>query len=685
MRRPSMTQTGYALDDLGLGPDIKVFSVDIFDTLLLRRPLSETRRHGMVARGALADPRMRMLGFSTQTVRRARALAQEQAYRELELSGREGEVRLADVVCNQLALLALPHDLLPVFVKAELQAEQAAVLPNVQLVNLIMAVRRQGIRIVGLSDTALSRSELMAIVTAVVGHGVLDELYTSADLQATKRGGSAFEALCKHEGVEATAIHHLGDDRVADRLGAENHGITSHLIPRSTLHLLCRRLDALSFLIADSLGAMRGGRGRTRASNPQSETTLGPIVADFCMRLWLYLANIPNRDATVVLFCARGGINMHLALRHFATHLVLKLPLECRDIMLSRLAVLRGPLLAGSEAALDELTREFKGATLSDTAQALAGSDFTFDAEWHQPFEAEAFVRLLRDTATGAKLRGILAEQADLFSEHLASLTRGKNRVVLCDTGLYGSTIRLLREAYPQYEWECLLFARRNYKDFQAPHFSKTAGLSVQSDNYNPFNPRTAILRYWQLIESLFEPELSSVKWFHRSEDGSVLSNLEVPGWRQSIENQRPAFAAAMRYISSLDPYHWFKQLTDDCDRAWSCLRSAILFPAAVDIERLTIRAPTRDLGRDQAATVKGDNARGLSDRIDAINAAYWKEGYLAAAYPYWRLPLQAAMEAMYAIKFVVAALRRLQPRRRISVDHRTRPSTGSPTPVAGR
>ncbi len=474
----------------------------------------------MVTRMALANPRVRTLAPAARLVCRARAVAQNLTYLELDVSGRSGEARLADVVRRQLALLMLPEDLAPVFLAAEVAVEMRALLPNGALIEVLARMRRRGIRVVGLSDTAMSRSQLMSVIDAVAGQGVLDALYTSSDLQATKRMGDAFKAVCRLEGVDESSVHHLGDDAVADCGAPASQGIRATWVPRSTAHLVRRQLDTVGFLIDQALGRRPPSASNAIAANP-----LGPIVADFCMRLWLYLSSIPNPDDAVVLFCARGGINMHVAFKRFLEQLGLPLPVACHDIMLSRLAVIRGPLLAGDEAALEELDREFADSTLSDAARALAGSDFSFEAEWLQRFNSRSFMRLMRTTATGAKVRNALSEQADLFTEHLASLSQRAHRLVLCDTGLYGSTMRLLQAGYPQYAWECLLFARRNYKGFAEPHFAKTAGLSIQSEAYNPFDARTAVLRYWQLIE--FALRTGTTKRQNVSQE---------PGWHRPVQ-----------------------------------------------------------------------------------------------------------------------------------------------------
>jgi hypothetical protein len=218
-----------------------------------------------------------------------------------------------------------------------------------------------------------------------------------------------------------------------------------------------------------------------------------------------------------------------------------------------------------------------------------------------------------------------------------------------------------------------VLFARRNYKGFPSPHFVKTAGLSVQSDNYDPFRPRTSILRYWQLIESLFEPNIPSCKTFHRAADGSVISNVEKADWVSSPEAFcRSEFLSTLQYLQSLDRQRWFSKVTSDCDVAWPMLRSAIIFPKPSSIAALAIRRPTRDLGRSGADDPNVQQAGG----IRGLRSAYWREGYLAEQFPRGSRLLQLALEAFFAAKYVAAEAARRFPSRSFALKHR-QPSKG--------
>lgn len=648
------------LYELCTASNARVLTVDIFDTLLLRRATCERRRHMMTARIVASDPRV--AGCHPDAIFRARRIAQDMAYRELQNSARRGDVQLHAVLRAQLALLGLSGDLLPLLQAAEIDVEIQAVRANADIVAQIERCRRSGIRVVGLSDTAMSSVELLTVIDAHCGPHILDNLYTSADLQATKRAGDAFNALARAEAVAPSEILHVGDDEIADLRSARARGISALHVPRSTGHAVARKTDALRFEIERRFFGRSAGRSIGPRMEPRvlpAGELLGPIVADFCMRLWLYLSSVPDRDKTVVLFCARGGLSMRLAFERFASLVGLSVPARCVNFMVSRLVAVRGPLLQGDVAACEELAREFADSTLADTARALTGAEFSFEPAWDRPFDAQEFLRLMGTTPAGADVRRILSEQAELFTEYLADCVAGATRVVLCDTGLYGSTMRLLQSTYPEYEWECVLFARRNYKGFPSPHFERTAGLVVQSDHYDPFRPRTSILRYWQLIESLFEPNIPSCKTFRRASDGSAVSTVETANWVASPEAFcRPAFLSALQYLQSLDRRRWFSQIVSDCDMAWPALRSAIIFPKPSSVASLAIRRPTRDLGRCGS----GDPEVPRTGGIAGLRAAYWREGYLTEQFPHGRRLLQLVLEAFFAAKYVAAGTARQFP-----------------------
>ena len=205
------------------------------------------------------------------------------------------------------------------------------------------------------------------------------------------------------------------------------------------------------------------------------------------------------------------------------------------------------------------------------------------------------------------------------------------------------------------------MFARCNYKGFDAPHFNRCAGLSVDRERYSPCERRTAILRYLHLIEGLFEPPLESVRRFAWQGDVAV-SNLESPGWQARRDAQRtPLLSGVLRYIDDLAAPDWFDTVTTQADRAWRDLRKVVSFPDARLGAALQMRDRSRDFGRSEVVqAAESAPPASVARRLVEAKSALWKEGAVASLLPALRWPLQAAIELAHCSRSVSHALRRL-------------------------
>lgn len=377
---------------------------------------------------------------------------------------------------------------------------------------------------------------------------------------------------------------------------------------------------------------------------------LGPIFAEFAHRLWLFQRFLPAQDDTCLLFCARGGLRLRLVYETFLASTGLEPPVPFADLMISRLIAARtafAPAGAMPGAALiEELGREFKGQTMREMVSALTQQPaFALDDTWDQPFDGPIFFALLaQDLPEVAAIRATIARFDAAFRRHLDAVSGGRSTVLLCDTGLYGSTVRLLRDGVPTKRWAALQFARSNYKGFATPHFDITVGLSVERDGYAPWNARTVILRFWQLIESILEPDLESVKVF--SDDAVPRSNLEIPGWQQRVgPDQDGLFSGLMAYLQDLVPGD-LPLVGASADDGWRSLQRTILFPRRKDLAMLTLPPRGRDFGRSESIEQFPERA--------SIKSSMWREGALVQRYPRLAcigLPLLEAIHCVRGLK----------------------------------
>lgn len=376
--------------------------------------------------------------------------------------------------------------------------------------------------------------------------------------------------------------------------------------------------------------------------------TLGPILAEFCLRLWLFERFLPPDDA-VLLFCARGGLRLKLAYERFLAQTRLPRHVPHAALMVSRLVAARTAFDPPSPGVLSELEREFSGQSMAQIAAALAQrDDLALPPSWGATFQSAAFVALLASDDPGvAKLRAAVAEQDALFRSHLSACAGGARHCVLVDTGLYGSTLRMLQEGVPERTWSALQFARCNYKRLPAPHFSRTLGLSVESDWYKPWEVRTSALRFWQLIEACLEPDLSSVRTFSDTEPGAPRANLQVNEWEARIEPERPSlFTGVLAYIDGLSPAA-VRQIPDDAARSWVSFKTAVVWPDDQTVRTLSLGGRSRDFGRTELSAQFATPQ--AAHPIRQIRESLWREGAVMRSFPRAGRLILTVIELAYA------------------------------------
>jgi predicted HAD superfamily hydrolase len=230
--------------------DVDLVSTDVFDTLLLRTARSERLRI-VTAEGRFAQA-LAAMGLSVREawLVEARLEAQKRAYRALDMSPGDGEVRFLDITRRQLAVLGLPASLLQTKLAIEIDVERESLRPNRTLAEALRRCRRAGQRIIAVSDIALPASALERLIADHHGASLIDAVYSSADAGATKRGGRLFAHVLAAEGVAAARMLHIGDDEVADRQMPAAMGIRTLYRPRARSHRLLSRsnVSAISAL-----------------------------------------------------------------------------------------------------------------------------------------------------------------------------------------------------------------------------------------------------------------------------------------------------------------------------------------------------------------------------------------------------------------------------------------------------
>ncbi|MBB2697053.1 UNVERIFIED_ORG: FMN phosphatase YigB (HAD superfamily) [Rhizobium esperanzae] len=651
-----------SLDHLLHGPldGIDVISTDVFDTLLLRQPRSQRSRVILAEQRFARLLRDQGIVISSEHLFRTRQLAERFAYRALNVGGGTGEVRLVDIVARQLAMLGLPARMIDERISLEMAIEKASLSANEKLAKVLRLQRQAGIRIVAVSDTALPTAHLAELINHFHGPGLIDNIYSSADLGASKRHGQLFSSVLAQEGVAASRVLHLGDDLLADCVVPRTMGIQALHLPRGRFRRLAARADGAR---AEAVRHVRNQLGRTTNHIPEladrvafGREVFGPIVAQFCLYIWLYAAQAETEANAALLFCARGGIGIREAFERLLEKLGLPLAIRRENIQISRLVAARAALVRRSPAVLDELGREFSKNSFAEVANALGGRIYDLRGSWELPFEASRFFAML-ETPEGLVVLEDIARQNELFERHLQQIVGDASRIILCDTGLYGSTQRLVASGLPERQFETIQFARCNYKGLSEDHFPRVTGLVVEEDLYNPLKVETVILRYWQIIESLFEPAIQSVRHFSEADDGTIRSNAgDIAFGRLDPAHGNLLLSGVLQYMERLGNG---AQIMRDGDLAWTRLKQAITNPRAFDMMALGVGSRSVDFGRQESVYVLEQSAApDLARRLATVRSQLWREGAIARDFPFLKSALLPALEMAHILRGVSARLK---------------------------
>jgi FMN phosphatase YigB (HAD superfamily) len=617
---------------------IEVISTDVFDTLLLRTSRSERSRIMKGERIFSSLHAHRGWHIESDFLANARFQAQRIAFRELAVRGSAGEVQLTEIIRRQLSLLGLPEFLVAERLRIEVQVEKASLVANKPLANILRAHKRAGARIVAVSDTTLPSEAVNELIQHFHGPDLVDHVYSSADHGLTKRDGDLFRAVARTENVSPDRMIHIGDDFIADVRAPAANGITAYYTPRRAYHRHVR--SANGALTEAGLFARRSARAAkaTTSSFDNADLfgryVLGPIVTQFCSLVWLYAIEAGTSDKTVLLFCARGGVGIREAFERVLAKLCLPLGMRRENIMISRLVAARVALLARSDSIVEEMDREFRGSVLLDVAKALGGRAYELPEMWNQPFSAEQFISLLFGSS-GAQVLADIQKQNALFARHFKQLIGDSDRIILCDTGLYGSTQRLLASGFPEIRVETIQFARSNYKGHGEEHFPKVTGLMVEQNFYSPFNVCSSVLRYWHLVESFFEPAVSSVHLFTENGLGQVEGNcgdITFGAIDPSVNNH--LLSGALAYIEAL-PANSGAVALRDAEIAWRRLKGAITQPGEAELQCLEVGGRSVDFGRSDVLRIftPGQN-KTFMRKLMSVKTQLWREGAIAREFP---------------------------------------------------
>lgn len=297
---------------------IRVLTVDVFDTLLLRRTnpnfvLKATAR--FVARDLALDlnfvERCRNRSWQieiAQAVSRgfdpdARVASHFESWVRLMVGDARSEEQVSELARRYLAV--------------ELEFEAECLGANAAMKGLLTSAKAAGVRVVAISDMYLSAADLRWLLASLGFEGLVDEVVTSGDTLLQKRTGRLFEHCLRAGGEifpdeadrDMSRLLHLGDDALADGRMAEKKGVRS--IVTYDLDLMRHRhlqhyahYFPPAYAAAEAAHHALANETRTRPLHELGATRFGPIYAGF---IHAVAAQAASDGVGSVWFMAREG------------------------------------------------------------------------------------------------------------------------------------------------------------------------------------------------------------------------------------------------------------------------------------------------------------------------------------------------------------------------------------------
>lgn len=212
----------------------KVISVDLFDTLLLRREISELRHFYLIANRLATALESVGLNKSPESVLIARYISTELSYRLSEriMGCREGNI--IDIHSGIHQILRSNH-LFDVqkSVNIEVQLEIESLLPNKPLWEQLRKYKEAGSTIFIISDMYIPANLLFSITEHFFSDLglVVDKLISSADTKYSKGAGIQFDLLLEQQKLDPKEVLHVGDNLISDYRRPLERGIFSIHLP----------------------------------------------------------------------------------------------------------------------------------------------------------------------------------------------------------------------------------------------------------------------------------------------------------------------------------------------------------------------------------------------------------------------------------------------------------------------
>jgi len=191
--------------------DIKIYSFDVFDTVLTRI-VADPKDIFLLMQSEIKGLNLQLPDKLIENFAPIRVNSERAARRAAE---RE-DIKIEDIYVQMGRKYSLDERQIAELIKLELETEYRAVEPICWTILEINKLRRQGARIVFVSDMYLPESHVKDMLIKVDAYQEGDKLYVSGELGLAKRSGNSFKYILNQEHCEPQQMSHCGNHLHSD-------------------------------------------------------------------------------------------------------------------------------------------------------------------------------------------------------------------------------------------------------------------------------------------------------------------------------------------------------------------------------------------------------------------------------------------------------------------------------------
>ncbi|MBM4414164.1 MAG: glycosyltransferase [Chloroflexi bacterium] len=381
-------------------------------------------------------------------------------------------------------------------------------------------------------------------------------------------------------------------------------------------------------------------------NSPQSaydfgKDVLGPIIHYYLHLLDHHMRYLDDGN-TKFLYVSRAGVRIKALMDVYRT-VTPSVPLHDEDyIWMSRILTVKACYTRATVHAQAVIKKEFPVHQISDVVRSLLATE-PQAPEFNQdvlPFSlpASAFGEVFDGSnPVFAHIVRHFAQVADLFDRQLRALVGGKSRVVLIDSGWQGTSQTLLESAYPEYQFVGLYVATTYGEGQTLPSPRESHGLLFEKDEFDASQPITALWYNRHVMESLFEPKVSSIETLVTDAAGTVYAPQAQALLTYVAQLDDDAhYLGVCDYLAGLTAAHSLHRLYADFHAASQLFAQKILYPTKADVALVVTKKRTADFGRSLVVPVVYDAVdRHAHDSAEQrVREAIWIQGQIAVEYP---------------------------------------------------